>query len=91
MYEKKLGTSDDLQNSDVVYGYHPIVNTLPGMASYPELVTLLEHKKLKEDCSDIRKCIERMITKRDIAFVSSPVFVTYVAREMGTVDVGKVM
>ena len=51
----------------------------------------LEHKKLQEDCSDIRKCVERMITKGDISSYIAPMFATYVAREMGTVDVGKLI
>jgi len=90
-YEKKLETLDELQNSDVVYGYHSIVNFAQGTAEYPELVTFLEHKTLQEDCSDMRKCVERMITKRDIATFSSPLLATYVARENGTVDVGKII
>jgi len=32
-----------------------------------------------------------MITQRDIAAVFPPVFATYVAREMGTMHVGKVI
>jgi hypothetical protein len=90
-YEKRLETIEDLLNSDVVYGYNPIVNYAQGTAAYPELVKFLEHKTLKEDCSDHRKCVERMITKRDIATISSPLLATYVAREMGTVDVGKII
>jgi hypothetical protein len=90
-YEKKLDTFDDLLDSDVVYGYHPALNLIQSTLSYPEIVKFLEQKKLQEDCSDIRKCVERMITKRDIATVTAPIFATYVAREMGTVDVGNVM
>ena len=51
----------------------------------------LENKKMKEDCSDQRKCVERMITKRDIAFLFSSDFSTYIARQMGTVDVSKII
>jgi len=90
-YERRIETLDELLDSDTVYGYHPFINFFQGTADYPELVKFFEHKKLKEDCSDIRKCIERMITKRDIASIIAPWFATYVAREMGTVDVGKVI
>jgi hypothetical protein len=90
-YEKKLDTLDELLDSDVVYGYHPIVNLLQGTAAYPEIVTFLEQKTLQEDCSDTRKCVERMITKRDVATVFPPSFATYGAKEMGTVDVGKII
>jgi hypothetical protein len=91
MYEKKLETLDELLDSDLVYGYHPLINFAQATMSYPEFVEFVEHKKLKEDCSDVQKCVERMITKRDIASVIAPVFVTYVAREVGTADVGKVI
>jgi len=90
-YEKKLETLEELQNSDVVYGYHSAINYAKDTFSYPEFVRFLEHKRLMEDCSDSRKCVERMITKRDIASIIAPFFATYVAREMGTLDVGKVI
>ena len=54
-------------------------------------MTFLEHKNFKEDCNDIRKCVERLITKIDIATLVPPLMATYVAREMGTVDVGKIV
>jgi hypothetical protein len=90
-YEKKLETLDELLDSDVVYGYHPFINFIQDTLAYPEFVKFLEHKRFKEDCSDVRKCVERMITKRDIASVIAPFFAIYVAREMGTVDVGKLV
>jgi hypothetical protein len=90
-YERKLKTLDELQESDVVYGYHQITHYFQSSMSYPEFVNFLEHKKLKEDCSNIRKCIERMTTKRDIASIIPPFFALYVAREMGIVDFGKIV
>jgi len=90
-YEKKLETLEEILDSDVVYGYHPALNYIQDTISFPEFVKFLEYKELKEDCTDTRKCVERMITKRDIASVIPPLFATYVAREMGTVDVGKII
>jgi hypothetical protein len=90
-YEKKLETFDDLLHSDVVYGYHPFINYMKDTISYPEFASFLDHKELQEDCSDLLKCVERMTTKRDIATVAAPLFATYVAIEMGTVDVDKVI
>jgi len=90
-YEKKLETLEDLLDSDVVFGYDPIINYAQDTLSCSECAYFIEHKRLTEDCSDIRKCVERMITKRDIASFLPPVFATYVVREMGTVDVGKVI
>jgi ABC-type amino acid transport substrate-binding protein len=90
-FEEKLETLDDLLKSEVVYGYHPVLNFILSTMSYPALVKFVEHKKLQEDFSDVQKCIERMITKRDIASLVAPIFATYVAREMGTVDVDKLI
>jgi len=90
-YEKKLETFDELLHSDVVYGYHPTLNFAKVTVPYTEFARFLEHKKIKEDCSDLRKCIERMITKRDISIVHNPRYVNHVARELGTEGVGKVV
>ena len=90
-YEKKFETLDELLDSDLVYGHHPAASYAKDTLSYPEFVKFLDHKKLMEDCSDTRKCVERMITKRDIASFIAPVYATYVAREMGVVDVTKVI
>jgi hypothetical protein len=88
-YEKRLETFDDLLHSDVVYGYHPGINFIQDTLAYPEFVKFLKYKKLQEDCSDPRKCFERMITQRNIATIGFPLFASYVALEMGAVDVGK--
>ena len=90
-YEKKLDTLDELLKSDVVYGYQPAVDITQYFLEFDEFNTFLENKTLKEDCSDFRKCVERIITKRDFAAVISPMFATYVAREMGIVDVDKII
>jgi hypothetical protein len=89
-YGKKL-EADEILDSDVVYGYHPAVHYGLDTASCPEFVKFVKQKKLKEDCSDIWKCVERMIAKRDIAAIMAPMFATDVAREMGTVDVSKLI
>ena len=47
-----------------------------------------EQKKLKEDCSEVRKCVERMITQRGVASLLHPMFAIYVAKVLGTVDFG---
>jgi hypothetical protein len=90
-YEKKLETLEEILNADVVYGYHPVLYLLQESLSYPEFVKFQENKKVREECNDIRKCAERMITKRDMAAVVAPMFATFVAKEMGTVDVDKVI
>ena len=90
-YEKKMETLDELVESDVVYGYYPALNFALATLNFPELITFLEKKKLQEDCSDLRKCIERMVTKRDVAFINDPLLANYFAMEMGTADVSKII
>ena len=90
MYEKKIETLDELLDSDVFWGNRPALNLDMNPATYPEIVRFLEHKKLKDDCSLMRKCVERMITKGDIAVITNPSFPDSVAREMGTAGVGKI-
>jgi hypothetical protein len=90
-YGKKLENFEDLLNSDVVYGYFPALNFAQYALSYPEFEKFEEQKEPQEDCSDSWKCVERMITKRDIASVIVPEFATYVAKELGTVDVGEII
>jgi hypothetical protein len=90
-YGKTLETFEELLDSDIVHGYHPALIYAQHTLSYPEWVKFAEHKEQKIDCSDIRKCVERMITKRDLAIAMPPVFATYVASEMGIVDVGKIV
>jgi hypothetical protein len=90
-YEKKLDTLDKLLDSEEVYGYHQVVNFVQDNLESPEFVTFLQLKRVKEDFSDPRKCVEPMITKRDIASIIAPFFAIYVAREMGTVDVGNLL
>ena len=78
-------------DSDVVYGERPALKYAQDTLSYPEFVKFVERKELRDDCSDIRNCVKRMITKRDMATVIATIFATYVAKEMGTVDVRKVI
>jgi len=90
-YEKQLETLEELLDSDVVNDYHPLISSLQDTLPYPEFVKFFDHKKLKEDCSDVRKCVERMIIKRDIASFIPTILAAYVASEMRFVDVGKVI
>jgi hypothetical protein len=73
-YEKKLETLEELLESDLVYGYYPLISFAQDTPSYSELVKFLEHKRLQEDGSDIRKCVERMITKKRHCFFYCSIF-----------------
>jgi hypothetical protein len=57
----------------------------------PEIIKFLEQKRLKQEWFDLRKCVERRITKRNIGLINAPFFISYVARVLGTVDMGKII
>jgi len=88
-YEKRIESLDELLHSDLVYGHYSALQHFLTTVSHPEFVTFFERKERKIECVDTHKCIERMITMKDMAFNGDPLLVTYIARELGKVDVGK--
>jgi len=77
-------TFEEPFDSDLFYGEIPSKNFAKETVPFPEFSRFLEDKKLKEDCSDLRKCIERMVTKRDISIIHNPCYVNRDVRELGT-------
>jgi hypothetical protein len=90
-YEKKIETFDELLGSDIIYGYHPIVDIVLETGDFIELRKFSEKKSLKEECIDVRKCVQRTITKNDMASLIYPVFASYVASELGIADGSRVI
>jgi hypothetical protein len=90
-YTKKIETFDELLDSDIIYGWNRGVEITFESVPFPELSEFKERKKLTADCDETRKCVERMITKGDIASITSSMYATYLANEMGCVDVNKVI
>jgi len=90
-YEKKLETLEQFLDSNLVYDELPILNYVLETFSCSECAYYIERKRLKVECGDVRKCVERLITKRDISTFLSLNYATYVPWEMGTVDVGKII
>jgi len=89
-YEKKLETLDDLLNSDVVFCYNQALLLAKETVAIPEIVKFVDQKTQKEEFS-VNSCAERMITKRDMAAISSLTYANFWARELGIVDVGKII
>jgi len=89
-YEKKIETLDDLLNSDVVFCYNQALLLAKETIAYPEIVKFVDQKTQKEEFH-VNSCVERMITKRDMAAISSLIYAAYRARELGNVDVGKII
>jgi hypothetical protein len=89
-YEKQLETLDDLLHSDVIYGDQPVLSYFKISIEYPELTTFLDYKKSKQDCEKLY-CISRMITKRDIAMINSPLCFRFFAKKLGTVNLDRII
>jgi len=89
-YGKKIETLDEILNSDFVFCYNQAFLLLKDTIAYPEILKFVDQKTQKEVFS-MNICVERMITKRDVATVSSPLYAAFRARELGIVDVGKIV
>ena len=89
--ERKMETLDEFLDSDLVYCYFPLLQMSQDPVASPEFVRLFEKKTLKEECNFRFHCVERILTKRDIATPTTPFFSTYYAKERGIVDVGKII
>jgi len=89
-YEKKIETLDNLLNSDVVFCYNQPFLLAKGTLAYPEIVKFFDQKTQKEEFS-MNSCVGRMITKRDVATFTSPLYAAYRAREVAIVVVGKII
>jgi hypothetical protein len=90
-YGNKIETLDELLDSDIIYGYNPGLDIAFHTMPYPELFTFQKRKKLRAECGDTTKCVERMITKGDIASIIFPLYASYLASVMGIVDVNKII
>jgi len=88
---KKIQTLDEILNSDVVFCYNQALLLAKETVAYTEIVKFVDQKKQKEECTGSYSCVERMITKRDMATISSLTYATYWARDLGFVDVGKII
>ena len=90
-YGNKIETLDELLESDTIYGYNPGLDITLQSIPYPKLLDFNKRKKLRADCGNTTKCVERMITKGDIASIIDPMYASYLASVMGIVDVNKVI
>jgi hypothetical protein len=90
-YGNRIETFDELLDSDIIYGYNPGLDATLQSGPHPELSVFNERKKLRADCGDTTKCVERMIKKGDIASIIDPMYASYMASVMGIVDVNKVV
>ena len=73
---------------DIIYAENPGIDFLLNTAPYPELSEFRKRKKLRADCIN-NSCTARLLTKGDIASIIVPTYASYLASEMGIVDVNK--
>jgi hypothetical protein len=75
-FHQPIASIDELVQSGLLYGYDESVKTLLTFTNYSE------HMKLESprvDCTDHDKCLERLITRRDITMASTAFHGEYIA------------
>jgi hypothetical protein len=83
-YEKKLESLNEVLRSDMFYGYNDFYEIVMDMAGYEE------HRRFpssrRHDCSDMMKCLQRIVTDADLCTLSAPPFIQYLSSQMGIPD-----
>ncbi|PSN44984.1 Ionotropic receptor 591 [Blattella germanica] len=78
-YAKPLVSLDDLENSDIGYGYDESIETFLMLSSYHE------HERLSHriPCDGYDSCAKRLLRKGDIGFLNLRIFIDYMSAKLG--------
>jgi len=90
-YGKKIETLEELLISEFLLGYNQDFLQTTDTVAYPEIVKFFVQRTQKEEYTGNYSCVVRTITKRAVATISSPLYAGYRARELGILDVGKII
>jgi hypothetical protein len=83
-HEKKFETVDEVLHSAMFYGYNELYETGMDMMGYNEHRQFPSSRRL--DCSDMMKCLQRIVTDADLCTLSAPPFIQYLSSQMGIHD-----
>jgi hypothetical protein len=86
-YDKKFETVDEVLSAGLFYGYNEIYEIIMDMAGYKEHRKFPSSRRL--DCSDMMKCLQRIVTDADLCTLSAPPFIQYMSSKMGIHDGAK--
>jgi hypothetical protein len=81
-YEERIETFEELLDSTVAYGFSTALEMGMMTTDYTDHLSFPESRRV--DCSDMEKCIKRVISHRDVAVISDLLHVKYVASKFGT-------
>ncbi|KAJ4431195.1 hypothetical protein ANN_19792, partial [Periplaneta americana] len=71
-YGKKLETLDDVLKSNLKFGFNSAVELAASTMDYREIGMFSSSRRV--ECSDLKKCLERIIYKRDITTIAAGVY-----------------
>jgi hypothetical protein len=83
-YGKKLETVDEVLHADIFYGYNEFYEIVMDTTGYKEHRKFPPSRRL--DCSDMMKCLQRIVTDADLCTLSAPPFIQYLSSQMGIHD-----
>jgi hypothetical protein len=83
-YDKKFETVDEVLRAGLFYGYNEFYEIVMDTAGYKEHRKFPSSRRL--DCSDMMKCLQRIVTDADLCTLSAPPFIQYMSSQMGIHD-----
>jgi hypothetical protein len=86
-YGNKFETFDELLQSSVFYGYNDAMEIGMGFTSYKEYLSFPSWRR--QDCNDMRECMERIANHSHLCTISVPRISEYLAAKIGIQDVSK--
>jgi hypothetical protein len=86
-YGKRFETLDEVLHSNVFYGYNELDEIIMDMAGYKEHRRFPSSRRV--DCSDMMKCLQRIVTDADLCTLSASPFIQYLSNQMGIHDATK--
>jgi hypothetical protein len=83
-YEKRFETVEEVLRSNMFYGYNEFYEFVMDTAGYEEHRRFASSRRV--DCSDMMKCLKRIVTDADLCTLSALPFIQYSSSQMGIHD-----
>jgi hypothetical protein len=80
-FEKQIETMEELIASNVFYGYNEVMEFGMMTTEYTDHLRFPESRRI--DCTDTSVCVRRIMSTGDVAFIIDPMYVEYIANEVG--------
>jgi hypothetical protein len=86
-YGKRIETFEELVHSSLDYGYNEVLELGLTTTNYKEHRRFSRERRV--NCTDMKKCLERIVINSDLCTVSTPEFTQFLTSEIGVEDVNK--